>query len=342
MRGQCQRLGTGPFGIVTGVLASLVTVACGSTEFAGTQRQSTNATAVDGGEVDAGGQDGAVDGEVDGGGPDTPEEPSTGRATERFLTESGAVTRAVDVVFLVDTSGSMRDETARLEQNMETFLGKFFLNQAGLDFRLFLVGEQFKFPAAVTAAAGVDVIEERVDSHDALDIAEELLTSGLNGQTLELRDGVMKELIIVSDDNATGSGIAAVQARVAAGTARVHGLVGLKVGLNSPTCNIAAVGSVYQQLAAMGPAPGLIQDLCLDDWQKLLDNLGGTLTKPKAVSFQLQGTPDLSQAIEVTVGGAPVAASAFSYVAETNTVTVDGAVAVPGTEVAVTYMPVVP
>lgn len=269
-----------------------------------------------------------------------------GLITDSFAVDGENLSSPVDIIFLVDTSGSMGDEKARLEQNMELFLNDFFANNASLDYQLFLVGENFQFPAGVASNPQVNIVNERIGSHDALDVAVRMLTQGLPNQTLTLRPDANTELIVVSDDDARGAGISSLEAMIIDNTTpllRLHGLVGLQNGFNSITCNIPNVGSAYMDLALKSQPAGLIQDLCLNDWTILLAELGKNILDAVPLEYVLSDSPDLDREFLVLADGVQLDSAAYTFDEASNTISVDRASVSDSTAaIDVKYYPLTP
>jgi hypothetical protein len=110
-------------------------------------------------------------------------------------------------------------------------------------------------------------------------------------------------------------------------------------GFNSATCTIAGVGTSYQNLARLSVPEGLIQDLCLDDYDKLLANLGSIISTPKTLAFGLTQPVDMATPITVSADRVPLAAEAYSFDEATNTVTIKAGVVEAGKTVEIRYSP---
>lgn len=321
---------TGKAGLTALLAATLVLASCGSTRFSG----STGKPKPDGSEKpDEGGDGRRKD-------PPPPKKPQPpGPVTDEFRAKRAEQSYSVDIAFLMDTSGSMDEEQSRLEQHMQVFLDR-FLKQNKLDFQLLLVGEDFQFPAGVTSEPNVEVVSHEIGSHDALDAASRLLSGGLPDQKTTLRPSVPKEIVVVTDDNARGSGITAVRNMIQATTGdpvRINGLVGLKTGRNNSWCNIENVGSAYLNLSLQSEAPGLVQDLCIEDWSKLLGKLGKTIVEAGPLTFELSKTPK-AETVKVQVNGSALEKKHYEINGKEITL-LRGAEVGDGSKVTVSYKP---
>jgi hypothetical protein len=239
--------------------------------------------------------------------------------------DAGDEINPADVIFLVDTSGSMDEEKSRLEKNMEKFLNKFFVERKTFDYQMFLIGNDFDFPSGVTKNPKVNLISRNVQSNDALDIAQEFLEGSLTAPTLAVRENATKEIVVITDDNAFGGGVDYFNSRVAANDGaplRVNGFVGFKFGINTFTCIIAAVGQAYIDVAKKSKKPGLIQDLCNDDWSAIMDNLGESITQASDIVMVLEQTLDEAEKVNVVVDGVEIPTTDFSYNKDKNSITI--------------------
>ena len=73
-----------------------------------------------------------------------------GRIRERFVGKAQAETQPVDIVFAMDTSGSMSGEKAFLQTSMSKFVAKFETDAKGTDYQIYMIGENFQFPSDAT------------------------------------------------------------------------------------------------------------------------------------------------------------------------------------------------
>lgn len=236
------------------------------------------------------------------------------------ITQSGIV----DVVFVVDTSGSMYEEKELLEQNMQSFLTQFQTSANQLDYRVFLIGKDFSFPTQLDASRFF-LIDRQVESQDGLFVLYDFLTRGSeSGQ--RIRPNATVEAIVISDDNAIESidgisapgwqfmnadeFVAALSQNKPFKELHVNGLVGKTEGRVNDWCTIEETGSEYEKLAAMPEYRGLMEDLCTTDWNPLLAKLADNIIeRVDPQSFSLKSRPDLSRTMSIQVDGQTISNS---------------------------------
>lgn len=245
-----------------------------------------------------------------------------GVAHQSFKVKSEGI---VDIAFFVDTSGSMHEEIAQLELNINSFL-KQFVDEAKIDFQLFLVagpdkddGLTVNFNASVTSNDNVEAVIYAVDSHDGLKAAQALLSGSVVTRSIKLRADAIKELVFVTDDEAKNPDKNAFATFLAARSDEVHvnGIVGVN-NRDGADCSIAGRGTSYIDLAAMNEHNGLIQDLCAQDWGKLLKELKKSIDGRVTLEFALKSKPSEVDSIKVTVAGKKVSRSRYVYDAARN------------------------
>lgn len=273
---------------IVGGLACLV-VACGG---------SSGAPADDDGAVDdnetTNDEDGPSFGSDDGRGTDTGSDPSC--AATRAPTDKGSV----DIIFVIDNSGSMGDEIEQITKNVNTFAQT--IGQSGLDYRVIFVsasapkpGEFWGGSVATVCApaplAGADCgdnpplffqINERIGSHDSL---RAILSTYPQWQG-HLRPESTKVFVEVTDDESKLSAESFDQQLLAKtpagmfGTAEkrqyiFHSIVSMPSGATAPSsgvCPTAAGTSLeYQKISLL--TGGLIDEVCKTDYSAVLGNL---------------------------------------------------------------------
>ena len=232
-----------------------------------------------------------------------------------FVGTSLKAQRAVDVVFAVDTSGSMGDEKATLEATMAKFFVTFETEAKTLDYHVYLIGENFVFPGVSTKITKID---ESVSSNDALLVLQRFF-SGTIATPVTLRPEALKEVVVITDDNATGYRGAAFKNYVLGnpilnGKTKLNGFVGLPTSQESATCQLADVGEDYIALSMDPDLGGLVQDLCIQDWEKLLKNLAQRIIQrvPRA-TFELQPPADPTRPVTIKVDGVLVGPEIVKY-----------------------------
>lgn len=178
----------------------------------------------------------------------------------------------VDIVFVVDSSGSMNQEQKKLENLMGDFLKQLADSPLPLDFQVYVVGDRFQFPAPVYEDARFELVNVGVRSFDALDKAARFL-NGEFALKLPARPGAYKELIIISDDDARKVTSENFFELTSKESVILHGLVGFNKGQDPKLawCNIMNVGSSYKDLAES--TKGILHNLCDESWSPLFERL---------------------------------------------------------------------
>ena len=243
----------------------------------------------------------------------------------------------VDIIFAVDTSGSMNQEKKMLEDLMGKFINDLSGTPFPLNFQVFMLGNQFNFPMEVENDPRFEIVPQRVGSFDGLQRAAELL-NGFYPTNLTLRDNAYKELIIISDDNARGVTAENFISFLPSREITVHGLVGFNKGLdaNQTWCNIARVGEDYEKLAQA--TNGILHNLCDADWQPLFERLIDRMIRRLINDeYKLKYLPANPENILVRMRGqrSPLP---FSYKSETNSIVFDqGVFPIPGEKIEIKY-----
>lgn len=264
--------------------------------------------------------------------------------TVSFLGESTATPALVDIVFAMDSSGSMSEEKRNLEANMSQFIATFTSEAKDVDFQIYMIGEDFEFPQESDRIIKVD---HEIDSHDVL---KELLRffDGKLKNSRPLRVNALKEIVVITDDDAWGVLSQDFKAYVERSATlkdktSFNGFVGLSQGEKSDTCDIDHAGAEYMKLAADPRLGGLMLDLCEQDWSRLLKQLASKIIKPTPkAAFRLERPADPSKEVVVTVDGDAYDERHVTYDSTTNTITFKpDYVPADGAEITVTYTPLV-
>ena len=140
--------------------------------------------------------------------PETPTEP--GLLTEVFTANPAPEEKSkVDVLFLMDTSGSMLEEKEAVETQLQEFISKF---DESLDYHIYVVGSEVGYTNIFPGYVPFDIniaelensdrvtkINEPIDSYNALQVFLNLVNE--ENSPLNLRDEASLEVVVVSDDN---------------------------------------------------------------------------------------------------------------------------------------------
>jgi hypothetical protein len=259
-----------------------------------------------------------------------------------FVGESTAAPRLVDIVFAMDSSGSMSDEKRNLEANMSQFIATFASEAKDVDYQIYMIGENFAFPQE---SGKIIKVDREIDSHDVL---KELLRffDGKLDNPKPLRADALKEIVVITDDDAWGVLSQDFKAYVARSAmlrnkTSFNGFVGLSQGEKSDTCDIDHAGVEYMKLAADPQLGGLMQDLCEQDWSLLLKQLADKIIKPSAkAAFGLERPADPSEEVVVSVDGDVYDERHVTYDASKNMIIFKPEyIPADGAEIVVTYTP---
>ena len=261
--------------------------------------------------------------------------------TQRFSAASSSVKLPVDIVFAMDTSGSMDDEKNLLQTHMATFVAEFQKQASGLDFQIFFIGVDFTFPNTGT---GLNLVPLEVSSHDALAVFMDFFRGGGGGKVV--RSESIKQLVVVTDDEAEDSA-ATFKNFVNAtptlrGKTRFNGIIGLPTSKPNAQCTVESVGQQYISLASDPDLKGLIQDLCVQDWGSLLKSLANNIiTQSKTnAAFRLDRAADISKPIIVEVNGSKIRPDVAAYNEQQQSIIfLPGKEPNAGAQVTVTYYP---
>lgn len=222
--------------------------------------------------------------------------PGASGALRQVVDEFQHVNRGAEIFLGIDTSSSMDDEKAFLENNMNAFING--LVQAQLDVRVTAIGsDDFKFPADIPKDRFA-VVNKKIGSRDAIKVLTDFFRAG--NYPLPMNPGTNVEVVIVSDDD--GLPFDGYSAADFVGpkdhNVLVNAIVGLKGGENTPNCYIEHVGQEHINLAKK--TGGGVFDLCEENWDNLIKKLSDTIVQ-RNLTFKLQSPPEGSREIQVTL-----------------------------------------
>jgi hypothetical protein len=271
--------------------------------------------------------------------------------TDEFvMMERGENNSPVDVVFLLDTSGSMNDEAKYLGDSMVGFL-KEFQTLDVTNHQVYIVNDGADLPLPGVEADLVTQVDQLIFSEDALSHYLNFLERGT------FRPDVKKEVIVISDDNFTGededneivipgvttaetflSKLAEIGGPKAIETTTISGILGLSETGNPTGCKVDDVGTEYFKLAGVSvsadktiteiagttlmPNRGLIMDLCEKEWKNLLTKLASHIVKKNRIyTYTLSQPMSKDKEMTIEVGGKTLPPSAYSVNYEKNQIT---------------------
>lgn len=256
-------------------IVSIHLVACSNQEFAGSS-----------------GQRFGGDGGTGRGGPGDPDDDRDTKE-KRFSIEANR--GPVDVLWLIDTSGSMTEETDNVKKNFSSFLTNLARQTSA---KLTLVAKNTEIQLSREALdSGHVQINRTVASTDALVIARDLLKNG----SVALRDGARFVVVVVTDDNA-----ASVTDRnfldllEPAVKSKNPVLFAFRGDVTKPNCKVANKGIAYENLATT--TGGQVFDICDTDWTPNFNKLVSSVESIANSSFKFED-PNFLEVSKVTLDG---------------------------------------
>lgn len=335
-------------------LLTALSVSCSQSSFSGDSSKNSAKKPRGNGAADgSNGMDGSDGSGTGGNGADGSIGSSTG--ADGSLTENFSFTatkKSVDILFALDTSGSMREELGFLADKFSLFISE--VSKFGLDANIVVIYEGSSEMDAI--ASSFKHHQVAVGSNDALCVIRDYFADS-TGMGM-LRAGVPLEVFVVTDDNAGGKGIvmgpngpqipptmpsegteckSQVFQPPADKKTSFSGIIGLTKGKNTDTCKIAAVGEEYKLMAPK--YGGNIYDLCTQDWGALVKNMADNVGQ-RIRKFKLKETPDVAKGFSVMLNGKILQANEYTYDAASNTITISAAVIAAQTDkIDVKYFP---
>ena len=216
----------------------------------------------------------------------------------------GKNSRPVDIVWVIDQSGSMDSEISMVRANMNLFAG--YISKAKADYRVLLIASRYYdkdknqicIPQPLAGpncadSARFKQIDQHVDSHDALSRIV------MNITTLEkqMRKGSVRRFVAVTDDDAKGTGWstfhAFLKARAGYSDYRFHSIVALK----DKGC-AADDGKHYIALSNL--TGGIKTHICSANWASVFTQLAQEASSSTS-KFLLSKKP--KGAITVSING---------------------------------------
>jgi len=215
--------------------------------------------------------------------------------------EAKLVKKPVDIIWVVDSSGSMDNEAAIVQSNMNSFASS--IEASGLDYHVVVVTKKgfLTVPDPLGSdAAHFLFVDEDVGSNEPLDA----LINRFADYSSFLRPGAITHFVVVTDDEARKEGGFLSSNRVAqtrdwfademsrllrhefilhavASEVAGTGLFGIKEACKGA----AAPGEVHYALAA--ETSGLTFSICAADWSALFTQLSTAVTESTGVSCNI-------------------------------------------------------
>lgn len=215
-------------------------------------------------------------------------------------TEAERTLRPVDIVWVVDSSGSMRDEADIVQSNINGFVAS--LSNAGIDdYRVVMVTQKgfLDVPDPLGSdSARFLFIDERVNSNEPL---QDLLAR-FDDYRGFLRPDAVTHFVVVTDDESDLSAsqfLSQMGARLGHQDFKVHAVASENVtheecflifcnqveGCKSATNEAAAIG--HQHYAAAEATGGLTFSICTENWDSLFTELAEVVSVAAPIPCEL-------------------------------------------------------
>ncbi len=223
----------------------------------------------------------------------------TTQITERFNETVSKSEGQVDLIWIVDNSGSMGTEAAIVRNNLASFLN--FIKDAS-DFKFKLISKRgnddnnvsLPFPSSEQFSQ----IDQEIGSHDSIKQLRNIVNSGDLDDFF--RPGALKYIVFVTDDNSDlskGHLLDLFSEEFPEEILKVSGFIGLG-GVISP-CQ-KRTGLVYSALALK--TGGYMFNICKEDWSENFDKLANHIVESANNKFKLSYT-NIKSIDKVTVNG---------------------------------------
>lgn len=234
------------------------------------------------------------------------------------------ITMPSDIIWVVDQSGSMNQETSYVQTKINQFAS--LIGNAGIDYRVTMIAvssgtNAICVPAPLSNGScgnntSFRLVNQRIGSHDG---PSKLISTYAQWSDF-LRADSQKHIIFVTDDNSTMTAasfttqLAALQPQGTFANYKVHGIYaygnGQSTGCTGAFGTGAADGTVYTTLITnSGGTRGVI---CNDDWTQVFTDITQAVVSGSQVACELdvpspaQGTLDPAQVnVKYQMGGQP-------------------------------------
>jgi hypothetical protein len=340
---------------VLGLCLVVSLLGCGKTGFNSKGSSNTNtADPTSDGSGDSEGTD--VDKDGPGSGDASGETDGYELQTDAKEIQSVGLGQAVDILILIDSSGSMTgdrndpQEKQRLEAQLPAFIADMKKKLVQDRYQIFLIGEIEYNPGQDDKVFLFN--DMPVDSTDSLNVIAEFLdrqANNLQPNRGKLQAGGTLEIILFTDDNAETNRkfddeasfryfLQTMAAHNYTKKARLHGAIGLSSSVSNSWCAIQRPGTAYSAIAK--ETGGLIQDLCKEDWAALVKAFGSKITETalgNTIALSKSVAAGQESKISVKLNGTQAEARCFSYDREFNTVSVATECLADITKLEVTY-----
>lgn len=260
-------------------------------------------------------------------------------------TEMMAMRPPVDIIWFIDTSGSMVEETANLNANLNRFAQT--LSMSGLDYRVIMVGRRGMGsllvcvpPPLASANCGDAARFRHINSSVASTNGLSVVIAAYPQFRDFLRADSQKYFVAVTDDESSMSAAqftTTVNAWPGFRGFVFNSIVGYESRADCPT--LARRGGVYITLTTQ--TMGDKARVCANDWSSIFTTFAMNIAR-RANSWVLAtpARPDTIEVYLVSAGGVRTRLMmGWTYSMATNTVTVDAALIPMGSQVQIIYRP---
>lgn len=287
---------------------------CGETSFTSGGAAKSAPKSVDPSSGDAEGKN-DTDGKVDVLGEDSGPVDSLGGEilSETFLAKGESASGKADILFLIDTSGSMRGEQEHVAKNLSDFISS-LNSQADTKVGVIYSDNLFNFNEKLSAEvmSQITFFDEKVSSSNSFNIFLKVLGPG-QGKAF-FRSEADPFIVVVTDDNARmnfSEFSTEITPWFSGSKPKIFSFAGLE---NSQTeasegCKIAEVGTEYIKAASETGAK--VFDICLSDWKSNFSELSSTIIAQVSSDFELSS--EIKEVAEVLLDGEKVASEKYSF-----------------------------
>jgi len=239
-----------------------------------------------------------------------------------------------------------KSEVERLEETLPKFIEDLDTAFPDQSFQIFIIAKNIEINPNISSQK-LHKIDQKVDSDDALivfrDFANECSSGNVDNKYENcIRESSQKELVIVTDDESalsfTNFQSSVENNRYLRSKTSLNGFVG-KVEEEKDWCTIKNVGQTYIDLSNDIKTKGIVQHLCDEDYQKLLDNLKQSIVEKNLQSeFYLGYCIDLDEPINISINqDTPLSSDKYSIIENKKVRIVDGLG--PSDSINISYIP---
>lgn len=242
---------------------------------------------------------------------------------ESFAIAATKTVKPLDMIWVVDNSGSMSVEAAHVRNNITAFINA--LDKSS-DMKFLLFSKVGTSGTNVSLPLGLDPMRfiqanVSVGSTNGPKLLSDWLVAAANAGTPFFRSDSKKIIVFVTDDNsslgAAGFMTNLTNVGVNAGQAAIFGFVGL--GTTLSTCQ-ANTGVIYQNLASQTGSK--VYNICDADWTNHFVDLKTDVLTKLGRTFTLVDTKAV-KIVKVEVDGVAIETSKYSFLNGVLTLTED-------------------